>query len=109
MDSIKELIKEVVKFRDDRDWKQFHNAKDLATNLSIEASELLEVFLWKKPEEANRERLMEELADVLVSAFLLSHDQEMDVSEIVMQKLAKNAQKYPVDKARGSKKKYNEY
>jgi NTP pyrophosphatase (non-canonical NTP hydrolase) len=106
MKDFNEIIRKIIQFRDERDWEQFHNSKDLAIALSIEASELLELFLWKKPEKANRDKVEEELADVLIYAFLLLHNYELDVNEIINNKLAKNNKKYPVDKAKGTAKKY---
>lgn len=108
MAEIKEVIDELLKFRNERDWEQFHNPKDLALALNVEAGELLEVFLWKKPEEADLEKVKEELADVLAFAFLLAEKYDLDVKTIVLDKIKKNAEKYPVSKAKGSAKKYNE-
>ena len=108
MQDIKEIIQEIVKFRDERDWAQFHNSKDLAIALSIEAGELLETFLWKSPQEAKKDKIWEELADVFMFALLLAHEEGLDVKDIVLQKLEKNRTKYPVDKAKGSAKKYDE-
>ena len=105
---MKELIKEIRQFTEDRDWDQFHNGKDLALALSIEASELNEAFLWKDAKDVKIEKVKEELADIFNYAFLIADKYDLDVREIVMAKLAKNAEKYPVDKARGSAKKYNE-
>ncbi len=107
MSEITEIINELLKFRNDRDWEQFHNAKDLAMALSIESSELLEVFLWKKPEDANPDRIKEELADVFAYAFLLAEKYNLDVREIVMDKIRINALKYPVEKAKSSATKYD--
>ena len=103
MATIEELTETIVKFRDERDWAQFHNAKDLSLALSIEAAELNQLFLWKSPEEANVEKIKEELADVLNYALLIAN-----VAQIILDKIEKNAQKYPVEKAKGSAKKYNE-
>ncbi|TGG93589.1 nucleotide pyrophosphohydrolase [Natronospirillum operosum] len=103
-----ELIDQLKQFRDERDWQQFHNPKDLALALSIESGELLEAFLWKAPEEADREKVKEELADVFAFALLLADAYDFDVREIVLDKIGKNAKKYPVDKARGTSRKYNE-
>ena len=108
MNDIQQLTEILLKFRDERDWAQFHNAKDLALALNIEAAELLEVFLWKAPEQANIESVKEELADVLTFALLLSEKYGLDVKQIVLEKLEKNALKYPVDKSKGSAKKYSE-
>lgn len=105
---ISQLIDEVRQFSVDRDWDQFHNPKDLALALSIEASELLEVFLWKNPEDAKTEKVKEELADVFNYAFQLADKYNLDVAEIVREKMKRNAEKYPVDKAKGVATKYNE-
>lgn len=105
---IKELMREIDAFTQERDWDQFHNPKDLAVALSIEASELLEAFLWKQPEGAKKEKVREELADVFNYALLIASKYDFDVAEIVREKLAKNAQKYPVEKAKGVATKYNE-
>lgn len=102
------IMKEIVRFTEDRDWDQFHNGKDLALALSIEASELNEAFLWKKPEEVNIEKVKEELADIMNYAFLIAHKYDMDIKEIILNKLKRNGEKYPVNKAKGSAKKYNE-
>lgn len=103
-----EIIKELIKFRNDRDWEQFHNPKDLAVALNIEAGELLESFLWKSHEEAKKEKVKEELADVFAYAFLLADKYDFDVKEIIMEKIKKNGEKYPIDKSKGTAKKYNE-
>ena len=108
MAEIKEIINALLDFRNERDWEQFHNPKDLALALNVEAGELLEVFLWKKPEEANFEKVKEELADVFAFAFLMAEKYDLDVKTIVLDKIKKNAEKYPVNKAKGSAKKYNE-
>ncbi|HUX91188.1 MAG TPA: nucleotide pyrophosphohydrolase [Gallionellaceae bacterium] len=108
MTEINKITEELRKFRDERDWAQFHNPKDLAIALSIEASELLELFLWKPAEEADAEKLKDELADVFAYAFMLADKYELDVSQIMQEKRAKNNLKYPVSKAKGSAKKYNE-
>ena len=107
-DSWKILLDALLKFRDERDWEQFHNAKDLALALSIEAAELNQLFLWKRPEEANTEKIKEELADVIGYALLLADKYNLDINEIVLDKIKKNGEKYPVEKARGTAKKYNE-
>lgn len=102
------MLDELKKFRDERDWAQFHNPKDLAIALSIESSELLEIFLWKSAEKADIDRIKEELADVFAYAFLLADKYSLDVEEIVLDKIKKNALKYPTDKSKGTAKKYNE-
>lgn len=108
MDNIKEITEILLKFRDERDWVQFHTAKDLALALNIEAGELLEAFLWKSSEQADIGKVKEELADVIAFAFLLAEKYDLDVKQIVMEKMEKNALKYPVEKARGVAKKYTE-
>lgn len=108
MEDWKHLQELLIKFRDERDWAQFHNAKDLALALSIEAAELNELFLWKKPEDANIEKVKEELADVFGYVLLLADKYNLDLNEIMINKIKKNAEKYPVDKAKGNAKKYNE-
>lgn len=105
---IYEIMEQIIQFTEERDWNQFHNGKDLALALSIEASELNEAFLWKKPEEVNVEKIKEELADVLNYAFLIAHKYDLDIKEIILTKIKKNSEKYPVSKAKGSAKKYNE-
>ena len=108
MTDFQEIIKALLQFRNERDWEQFHNPKDLALAINIEAAELLELFLWKKSEEADIEKIKEELADVLAYTFLLAEKYNLDVKEIVLEKIKKNAEKYPVDKAKGIATKYNE-
>jgi len=105
---MEEIINKLRKFRDERDWKQFHNPKDLALALNIESSELLEAFLWKSSEEADIEKVKEELADVFAYAFLLAEHYELDVKQIVLDKIEQNQKKYPISKAKGSFKKYTE-
>jgi NTP pyrophosphatase (non-canonical NTP hydrolase) len=108
MSEINEITQELIKFRDERNWEQFHNSKDLALALSIEAAEVNELFLWKKAEEVNEEKLKEELADVFAYAFMLAQKHNFNVKEIVEAKIKKNSEKYPVDKAKGTAKKYDE-
>ena len=103
-----EILNRLRQFLDDSDWEQFHNPKDLALALSIESGELLEEFLWKTPEEADTERVRDELADVFAFAFLLADSYDFDVKQIVMDKINKNEQKYPVEKARGTARKYTD-
>jgi NTP pyrophosphatase (non-canonical NTP hydrolase) len=105
---IARILADIKKFRDARDWKQYHDPKNLALCLSVEAAELLEVFLWKSHEEIDPARHAEELADVFYAAFLLSDTYGLDVGKIIRAKLKKNAAKYPVAKAKGSRKKYDE-
>jgi len=111
-----ELVKAVLAFRDERDWKQFHNAKDLAISITLEAAELLEHFQWKNPgeveallaEEDNRRRLGEEMADILILLVSLADAVGVDLLQAARAKLRENAAKYPVDRAKGSAKKYDE-
>lgn len=105
---MKEIIDTLIKFRNERDWEQFHNPKDLAIAINIEAGELLEQFLWKNSNEADSEKVKEELADIFAFAFLLADKYKFDVKDIVLEKVKKNAEKYPVEKAKGTAKKYNE-
>ena len=108
MNDIKAIIQELLKFRNERDWEQFHNPKDLALAINVEAGELLELFLWKNASDANKEKVKEELADVFAFAFLLADKYGFDVKEIIMEKIKLNGEKYPVDKSKGTSKKYDE-
>jgi NTP pyrophosphatase (non-canonical NTP hydrolase) len=108
MSDLEELRQAIVKFTQERDWDQFHNGKDLALALSIEASELNEAFLWKNAEDVNIDKIKEELADIVNYAILIADKYDLDIKQIVLDKLKRNAEKYPVDKAYGSAKKYNE-
>lgn len=108
MTDLEELREAIVRFTRERDWDQFHNGKDLALALSIEAAELNEAFLWKQAEEVNVEKVKEELADIFNYAILIADKYDLDIKQIVMDKLKRNAEKYPVEKAYGSAKKYNE-
>jgi NTP pyrophosphatase (non-canonical NTP hydrolase) len=105
---IEEIFKALLKFRDDRDWEQFHNPKDLALAISVEASELLELFLWKNSEDVDIEKAKRELADVFIYAFLLADKFEFNIKQIVLEKLTINSTNYPLEKAKGNAKKYNE-
>lgn len=110
---LNESIKKILAFRKARNWKQFHNAKDLAISLSLEASEVLEHFQWKTNEEieeyvkTHKEHIGEELADVFYWVLLMSHDLKIDIIKALDKKMKKNAEKYPVKKAKGSHEKYN--
>jgi NTP pyrophosphatase (non-canonical NTP hydrolase) len=108
MSDLQAITDALLKFRNDREWEQFHNAKDLSLAINIEAGELLELFLWKSPEEADQDKIKEELADVLTFAFLLAEKYGFDIKQIILDKIGKNAEKYPVDKAKGTARKYNE-
>ncbi|MBO1304669.1 nucleotide pyrophosphohydrolase [Enterococcus sp. 669A] len=103
-------MEKITQFREERNWRQFHNEKDLALSISLEAAELLELFQWKTSEEArkNPERLKEELADVLIYSYMMADNLGFDIDEIIAEKLVKNAVKYPVEKSKDSKQKYNE-
>lgn len=106
-----DLIDDIIEFRDERNWRQFHNPKDIAISLSLEASELLENFQWKSSEEAiecNFENIKDELADVLIYALILANELGIGVEEAIHTKLDKNKAKYPIKKAFGSKMKYTE-
>ncbi|AGF25616.1 MULTISPECIES: nucleotide pyrophosphohydrolase [Bacillus amyloliquefaciens group] len=99
MSEIKDLINTINEFRDARNWRRYHNPKDLAISISIEAAELLEDFQWKSSEEAlkaNEENIREEIADVLIYSLMLCSDLNMDVKEIIEKKIVKNGRKYPV-------------
>ena len=105
-----ETIKQILKFRDDRDWKQFHNPKDLAISISLDAAELLEVFQCSGTDVSNegkQEKIKEELADVLNYCVLMADACGLDIDEIVQEKIKVNNEKYPVSKAKGKKEKYN--
>lgn len=108
MSDLDELRKAIVQFTQERDWDQFHNGKDLALALSIEAAELNEAFLWKNAKDVNVDKVKEELADVFNYAILIADKYDLDIKQIVLDKLRRNAEKYPVDKAYGSAKKYYE-
>lgn len=112
MSDVDRLTKKIIKFRDARDWHQFHNPKDVAISLSLEASEVLEHFQWKSKEEigeyikTNKAEIGEELADVLYWVLLMSHDLKIDIASALEKKLEKNARKYPIRKAKGKHTKY---
>ena len=111
MEDIKEILQEIVKFRDERDWEQFHDSKNLATAISIEAAELNELFLWKsvkESEQVDKTKVKEELADILIFSLLLAHKHNFDIKEIILEKICKNSKKYPINKAKGTAKKYTE-
>ena len=107
----KETINQVLKFRDDRNWRQFHNPKDLAISISLEAYELLEIFQWSGSDtvcENKKEKIKEELADVLNYCILMADICGLDMDEIIQEKIKRNEEKYPVEKAKDSAKKYSE-
>ena len=106
-----ETIYQILKFRDDRDWKQFHNPKDLAISISLEAAELLEVFQWSGSDtlcEQKKDKIKEELADVINYCVLMADVCGLDMDEIVQEKIKINNEKYPVKKAKGKIDKYSE-
>lgn len=111
-----QLLQQLIEFRKERDWEQFHNPKDLAISLSIEAAELLEWFQWRSEDEIKQQlqsdkriQLEDELADVAVYLSYLCHDLDIDLNKVVAAKMVKNAEKYPVEKVKGRNDKYNEY
>lgn len=108
MAELDDIRKAIVQFTQERDWDQFHNGKDLALALSIEAAELNEAFLWKDAKDVNVDKVKEELADIFNYAILIADKYNLNIRQIVMDKLKRNAEKYPVEKAYGSAKKYNE-
>ena len=113
MEKIESLIQRIIEFRNARDWKQFHNPKDLSLSLVLEATEVMEHFQWKNESEIkdyltkNKEEIGHELADVLYWVLLMSHDLEIDILEALKQKIEINEKKYPIEKAKGKHTKYN--
>jgi NTP pyrophosphatase (non-canonical NTP hydrolase) len=113
MDKIKELTNKIIEFRNKRDWKQFHNPKDVALSLVLEAGEVMEHFQWKDKEEMeiyikeNKAEIGEEIADVLYWILLMGHDLNIDVLDALDKKVKKNERKYPVQKSKGNHIKYN--
>ena len=113
MPDIKELTSRIVKFNKERDWDQFHNPKDVALSLVLEAAEVMEHFQWKSTEESEvylndfKEDVGDELADVLYWVLLMSHDLDIDIKKAFERKMKINEKKYPIEKARGRKNKYN--
>lgn len=112
MSDLKEITEALIEFRDAREWEQFHDSKNLATAISIEAAELNELFLWKNKlseiEAVDKVRLAEELADIFSFSFLLAEKNGFDVKDIILKKIKQNGEKYPIDKAKGTATKYNE-
>ena len=106
--NLQDVKKQIKAFVKERDWEQFHNAKDLALALSIEAAELNECFLWKPHDEAKVDKVKDELADILIYAILFADKYGFDIPEIIAEKIEKNAAKYPTDKAKGNAKKYTD-
>ncbi|MCA9339132.1 nucleotide pyrophosphohydrolase [Candidatus Saccharibacteria bacterium] len=114
MNDLERMQQRISKFRDARDWKQFHNPKDMALSLTLEAAEVLEHFQWKSNKEIKEEllkdktKLSEELADVLYWVLLMSHDLSIDIERVFEEKMKQNEEKYSIDKAKGTHKKYTE-
>ncbi len=100
----------VNQFRDERNWRQFHNEKDLALSITLEASELLEIFQWKTAAEGveDLDAIKDELADVLIYAYMLADNLNLDIDDIIERKLIKNKEKYPIEKSRNNDSKYTE-
>ena len=115
MTDLQALAHKVLQFREARDWRQFHNPKDMALSLTLEAAELLEIFQWKEGEAiaetaaARKADISDELADIFSWLLLMSHDLGIDLASALETKLAANERKYPVDKSRGSSRKYTEF
>lgn len=114
--SLDEIVNMIINFRNDRDWKQFHNPKDLAISLNIEAGELLECFQWKALEEVSeminskdKIKVEDEIADVAIYLLLLCNEIDVDLTEIIKNKIKKNNEKYPIDKSKGVSTKYNNF
>lgn len=105
---MKKALEELLNFRNERDWEQFHNPKDLAIAISIESGELLEEFLWKSHLDANIDNIKKELADVLAYSLLLADKYNLDPEEIILEKINENRLKYPVEKSKGTAKKYDQ-
>ena len=114
MDSITKITEKIRTFRDDRDWMQFHNPKEIAAAIAIESAELQEIFLWKDYQESEtvarekQEAVADEIADIAVYLFELADNLGLQLGEVILEKMKKNAAKYPVEKSRGSNLKYNE-
>lgn len=108
MSDIIEITDKLLEFTHAREWTQFHNSKDLSVAISVESAELLELFLWKNPEQVDVEKIKEELADIFSFALLLANKYQLDVKQIIIDKIKLNELKYPVDKSKGNAKKYSE-
>lgn len=105
------IREQIIKFREDRNWKQFHTIKNLLLGLNIELAELQELVLWKNQseiEKVDKEKIEEELADIFIFLTYLSEHFSVDLLKAVEKKIAKNDKKYPIDKSFGNSKKYNE-
>lgn len=111
MNETRKIMNEINQFRDDRNWRQYHNEKDLSLSISIEAAELLELFQWKSSKEVFdtiQDRIAEESADILIYSYMLADNLNFDINEIIRKKLLENANKYPIDKSKDSNSKYTE-
>ncbi|MBS1986524.1 nucleotide pyrophosphohydrolase [Candidatus Dependentiae bacterium] len=114
MSDFENFTQKFIAFRNERDWQQFHKPKDVALSLALEAAEVLELFQWKTDEQAaqavkeNPEKFADELADVMGWVLILAHDLKIDLAAAMEHKLAKNAAKYPIERAKGNSKKYTE-
>ncbi|OPX45942.1 MazG-like family protein [Ruminiclostridium hungatei] len=104
---MEELIKRILSFRDQRDWKQFHTPENLSKSIMIEAAELLENFQWDN--NFDKEKVMEELADIMIYCVLMADSVNVDIIKIMEDKLRKNSEKYPIEKAKGNSRKYTEF
>ena len=112
--NLQDITKKLIEFRDLRDWKQFHDPKNLSEAISIEAAELQEIFLWKTAEQSRqvaaekKEKIAEELADILNFTLLLANETGIDIEQAIVKKIRQNDEKYPVEKAKGTSKKYTD-
>jgi len=110
------ILRDILAFRNERDWEQFHLPKNLAESISIEAAELLQIFQWKDPEPASnlkldpilKQKVAEELADLAIYSLYLANDLEIDLKGAILEKVKKNSEKYPVELCRGRTSKYTE-
>jgi dCTP diphosphatase len=115
MNDLAKLTELVLKFREERDWQQFHNPKDMALSLSLEVGELIEIMQWKNGQElvthldTNHEHVGQELSDILGWVLLLAHDLKIDLPTAFIEKMKQNELKYPIDRAKGRSGKYTEY
>lgn len=114
MDNLDKITERIINFRNERDWKQFHNSKDVALSLVLEANELLEHFQWKNGKEleeytnSHKKEIGDELSDILYWVLLMSHDLDIDIVKALDSKMAENEAKYVLEKAKGNHKKYNQ-
>lgn len=111
MNELNEIIQKVIKFRNERDWEQFHDIRNLSLALFLEAAELNELFLWKKETESDSvdiDRIKEELADILIYAILIAEKRGLNINDIINSKIDLNEKKYPIEKAKGTSKKYSD-